>query len=152
MVSQLPPRSANRRAFHHRQAKYSVPAATPAMKYKAQAQPIESHAFCIQRQADQQPSTAPSISNGAVQNSPELNVRSSQRPSEHADQHGRDDDPAQYADLAETACHRRFALALAAADAFVAQPDAFDQRVLFVRGSSAPGQGACTGWPAQAEP
>src|SRR5258708_21971522 len=40
----------------------------------------DGHAFCIHFQADQNPSAAPSISNGAVQNSPEPSVRSSQRP------------------------------------------------------------------------
>src|SRR6266545_4997431 len=51
---------------------------------------------------------------------------------ENADQHGHDDDPAEYADLGEPACNRWFALAQPALVAFAAQPNPFNQRILFV--------------------
>ena len=54
---------------------------------------------------------APSIRSGAVQNSPELNIRVEPAADEDADQHRRDDDPAEHADLRETPRDRRIALA-----------------------------------------
>ncbi len=71
----------------------------------------KTHALFIHFQADQHPSASPSIRSGAVQNSPELNVRSSQRPTKMPAQHRHDNDPAEHANLGETARHRRIAVA-----------------------------------------
>ena len=53
----------------------------------------------------------PSISSGAVQNSPECEFPIEPAADENADQHGHDDDPAEHADLRQPARHRGLALA-----------------------------------------
>ena len=69
------------------------------------------HCLCIHRHADQQPEPTPSISNGALQKMPVPNMWSSHRPTNRPIERRRHDHPAQDADLADEARHRRLAFA-----------------------------------------
>ncbi len=93
----------------------------------------ETHALFIHFQADQHPSAKPSISSGAVQNRPELNVLSSQRPAKTPISIGvtmiQPSTPiwarrrATEGSPSRSQRRRRF----------VAQPDALHQRIIFAR-------------------
>ena len=68
---------------------------------EGERKPVSSSALmrvCIHRQADQQPSTRPSSSSGAVQKIPVPKRRSSQRPRNMPSRVGSDDEPAEDAD------------------------------------------------------
>ena len=69
-----PPRSANRRAFHHRPTEIQRRRRRCRRRNRRHriGDGIVAHALCIHRQADQQPSTSAEHSSGAVQNRPEL--------------------------------------------------------------------------------
>ena len=59
------------------------------------------HCRCIHRHAVHKPAAAPSMMSGAVKKMPVFNVQSSQRPITTPIRIGRDDRPAEHADLAE---------------------------------------------------
>ena len=105
------------------------PTSTASRKIASEA----AHALFIHFQADQQPSPRPSISRGAVQNSPGMQ-RPVQPPAEkNADQHGDDDDPAQHADLGQASRDRGIALAQPAPVPLHAPPHVLHERIRLVR-------------------